>query len=242
LTNAKPHIVILGAGPAGIGAAFQLTRHQLARVTVLEQRQGVGGNSGSFEIEGMRVDYGSHRLHPACDPEVFADIKTLLGDDLLDRPRHGQIRLRGRWIHFPLKPLDLMFHLPPDFAFGVGKDLATKVLGRKPAQTAEDSFATALEAGLGRTICRDFYFPYAEKLWGLLPGELSSIQARRRVSAGSFSRMIKRVLSAIPGLRPPGSGRFFYPKHGYGQISEAFARAAQKAGANIMLNTRLESI
>lgn len=240
--NNRPHIVILGAGPAGIGAAFQLSRRQLARVTVVEQRQAVGGNSGSFEIEGMRVDYGSHRLHPACDPEVFADIRALLGEDLLDRPRHGQIRLRGRWIHFPLKPLDLMFHLPPDFVAGVGRDLAAKVLRRKADQSGEDSFATALEAGLGRTICRDFYFPYAEKLWGLLPGQLSSIQARRRVSAGSFSRMIKRVLSAVPGLKPPGSGRFFYPKRGYGQISEAFAQAAQQAGANILLNTRLQSI
>jgi protoporphyrinogen oxidase len=242
LTNAKPHIVILGAGPAGIGAAFQLSRRQLARVTVLDQNYWVGGNAGSFEIEGMRVDYGSHRLHPACDPEVFADIQALLGEDLLDRPRHGQILLRDRWIHFPLKPIDLIFRLPPDFLFGFGRDLATKILRGRKESAGEDSFASALEAGLGRTICRDFYFPYAEKVWGLLPGELSSIQARKRVSAGSFSRMMKRVFSNLPGLRRPGTGRFFYPKHGYGQISEAFAKAARQAGANLLLNTRVKSI
>ena len=72
---AKPHVVILGAGPAGLGAAFQLTRRALARVTVLEQNNWVGGNAGSFELEGFRVDYGSHRLHPACDPEVLQDIQ-----------------------------------------------------------------------------------------------------------------------------------------------------------------------
>ena len=111
----KPHVVILGAGPAGLGAAYRLSRRGLAQVTVLERNAWIAGNAGSFELAGMQVDYGSHRLHPACDPEVLDDIRSLLGDDLLDRPRHGRIRLRGRWIHFPLKPLDLALRLPPTF-------------------------------------------------------------------------------------------------------------------------------
>ena len=120
---ARPHIVILGAGPAGLGAAFELTRRALARVAVLEQAGEVGGTAASFELAGLRVDYGSHRLHPACDPEVLQDIRVLLGDDLLDRPRHGRIRLCGRWVHFPLKPLDLARRLPLGFAFvGYAKD------------------------------------------------------------------------------------------------------------------------
>ena len=125
----KPHIVILGAGPAGLGAAFQLKQRGLARVTVLEQHDRVGGNAGSFELAGMRVDYGSHRLHPACDPEILRDIRTLLGNDLLDRLRHGRIRLCGRWIQFPLKPSDLALGLPPSFSFGVAADLVRQALG-----------------------------------------------------------------------------------------------------------------
>ena len=89
----KPHIVILGAGPAGLGAAFQLTRRELASVTVLEHCKNVGGAAQSFELSGIQVDYGSHRLHPACDPEILRDIQTLLGEDLLDRPRHGRVRV-----------------------------------------------------------------------------------------------------------------------------------------------------
>src|SRR5438270_13816590 len=116
MTN--PHVVILGGGPAGIGAAFQLRRRDLANVTLLERNSWVGGNAGSFEIDGQRVDYGSHRLHPACDPAVLADIRALLDNELLDCPRHGRIRLRGRWIHFPLKPVDLALRLPPSFATG----------------------------------------------------------------------------------------------------------------------------
>jgi len=108
----RPHVVILGAGPAGLGAAFKLARRGNVRVTVLEQNKHIGGNAGSFDLAGMRADYGSHRLHPSCDPEILGDIQDLLGDDLLDRPRHGRIRLCGRWIHFPLKPIDLALGLP----------------------------------------------------------------------------------------------------------------------------------
>ncbi len=239
-TTHKPHVVILGAGPAGVGAAFQLTRRGAARVTVLEQNKSVGGNAGSFELDGLRVDFGSHRLHPACETGILRDLKDLLGDDLLDRPRHGRIRLQGRWIHFPLKPVDLLLRLPPPFALGVAGDLAAKVLPRRPA--TEETFATILERGLGSTICQEFYFPYARKLWGLAPEELSVTQARRRVSGSSLGKMIRKVLSAVPGLKPPGAGRFFYPRHGYGQISERLAEAAQRAGAEFLFGARVTAL
>lgn len=238
----KPHVVILGAGPAGLGAAFQLQRRGQAEVTVLERNAVVGGNAGSFELAGRRVDYGSHRLHPACDAEVMRDIRALLGDDLLDRPRHGRIRLRGRWIHFPLKPVDLALRLPPSFAVGVLVDSLRKLLPRASTDSMAETFASVLEAGLGRTICRDFYFPYARKIWGLEPEQMSVAQARRRVSAGSLTKMMRKVLSAVPGFKPPGSGRFFYPRRGFGQISEAYAQAAQEAGAAFHFNANVYSI
>ncbi len=239
----KPHVIILGAGPAGLGAAYQLHRRGLAQVTILERNRAVGGNAGSFELAGLPVDYGSHRLHPACDPEVLQDIRTLLGDDLLDRPRHGRIRLRRRWIHFPLKPLDLALRLPPSFALGITADFANKTLRRLSiADQPPESFASVLEQGLGRTICRDFYFPYARKIWGIEPGQLSAIQARRRVSAGSLQKMVGKVLAAVPGLKPPGSGRFFYPRRGFGQISEAFSQAAQATGAQVRLNATVQAV
>jgi protoporphyrinogen oxidase len=239
---AKPHVVILGGGPAGLGAAFQLTRTGRARVTLLEQNSRVGGNAGSFELAGMCVDYGSHRLHPACDPEVLEDIRALLGNDLLDRPRHGRIRLQARWIHFPLLPLDLVFKLPPNFTLGVAGDAVRKVIRRQTSRPDKETFGSVMEAGLGETICREFYFPYARKLWGLAPEELSPTQAHRRVRAGSLGKMMRKVLSAVPGLKPKGSGRFFYPRRGYGQISEAYYRAALEAGGEVQLNARVQSV
>lgn len=226
----RPRVVILGAGPAGVGAAWQLRRLDRADVTVLEQHAVPGGNAGSFEFGGMRVDFGSHRLHPATDPAIMADIKALLGDDLLDRPRHGRIGLRGRWIHFPLKPQDLLLRLDPGFALGTMRDMVTKPFR---GSAGGDTFADVLLANLGPTICHSFYFPYARKIWGREPEALSGIQARRRVSAGSFGKLIRKVLGAVPGLKPPGAGRFFYPRDGYGQISEAYAADAARHGADL---------
>lgn len=233
----KKRIVILGAGPAGLGAAWQLAKQNKAAVTVLEQGASVGGNAGSFELAGLRVDYGSHRLHPATSPEIMRDLRDLLGADLLERPRRGRIRLQNRWIHFPLKSQDLAFQLPLSFSAGVAFDAVGKLIPHSKA--AENSFTSVLENGLGTTICRDFYFPYARKIWGLPPESLSAIQARKRVSAGSLGKMARKVLSAMPGFKTPGAGKFYYPRGGFGQISEAIAGDALKYGAEIRLESRV---
>ena len=223
-------LAILGAGPAGVGAAYQAARRKLGHVLIVEQRDTPGGNAGSFDLAGLRVDYGSHRLHPSCDPRILADLKELLADDLDQRPRHGRIRLRNRWIGFPLRPVDLAWNLPPSFLFGTAADVIRK---RFIAKSGEESFASVLEAGLGRTVCRDFYFPFARKLWGLDPGELSPVQARRRVSASTPAKM----------LRKTASGRwFYYPRRGYGQISEALEQAAKNQGAEFLFGTRVTGI
>jgi protoporphyrinogen oxidase len=235
-----PHIVVLGAGPAGTGAAYKLRRTERATVTVLEAKDVVGGNAGSFTWGEQRLDYGSHRLHPASDPEVLGDIRALLGGELLDRPRHGRIRLGSSWIHFPLKPVDLLLRADRGFAAGAVRDMGARVLGRKPDEG--DTFASVLWANLGPAICTHFYFPYARKMWGVDPEELSAIQARRRVSAGSFGKLIKKVLGSVPGLKKPGSGRYYYPRRSFGAITEAYEGAAREAGAEFRLGWRVTGL
>ncbi len=235
----RPRVVVLGAGPAGVGAAFRLRRLDRADVVVLEQRDTVGGNAGSFEMGGQRVDYGSHRLHPACDPEVFEDIRRFLGDDLIRRRRHGRILLRGRWIHFPLNPLDVLMHAERNFLGGVTRDA---ILPRSKPASSEDTFASVLRASLGPTICDSFYFPYAKKIWGREPRELSSEQAKRRVSANSFSKLFGKMISQIPGVKRGDSGCFYYPREGYGQISEAYAAEASRLGADVRLRARVTKL
>jgi len=234
----RPHIAILGAGPAGAGVAYRLARRDVFQVTVLERGGTVGGNAGSFEFGGLRVDYGSHRLHPSCAPEILDDIRGMLGPGLLDRPRHGRIRLRGRWVHFPLKPADLALHLPPSFLVGAAMD----AIGRPLRRAGGESFAGVLQQGLGPTICRDFYFPYARKIWGVDPESLDAEQARRRVSAGSMWKMARKILNSVAGLKPKGSGRFFYPKRGFGSITEAYNEAAVAHGAELKLRTGVAAL
>lgn len=241
VSTARTRIAILGAGPAGVGAAWQLARSGKASPIVIEQRDDVGGNAGSFELEGIHVDYGSHRLHPSCKPQILSDIKSLLNGELLDRVRHGRIRLRGRWIHFPLKPQDLLLHLPLSFALGVSRDSLQKLVERS-SNGKEDNFATTLERNLGTTICRDFYFPYAQKIWGLAPEAISATQAQRRVSAGSLPKMARKVIGLVPGFKSPGAGHFYYPRKGYGQITTSMADAARELGADIRLRTRVRKL
>jgi len=233
-------VAILGAGPAGVAAALALARRGFD-VKVFERESRVGGNAGSFELAGIRVDYGSHRLHPASDPQVLAEIRDLLGDDLLERPRHGRIRLMGRWIHFPLRPADLALRAHPVFALGVGADMLRKALPSRASDSGDENFASVLEEGLGRTICREFYFPYARKMWGIEPNEIAAAQAYKRVSAGSLAKMIKRLLPGGTGSGAANTkGIFYYPRNGYGQISERLCEAAELAGARVHLGKAVD--
>jgi protoporphyrinogen oxidase len=221
--------VVLGAGPAGVGAAYRAARDG-HRVILVERAGHVGGAAASHTVAGVRVDLGSHRLHPTVEPRILAVLHELLGDDLQRRPRNGRIRLGDRWIAFPLRPLDLARRLPPAMAAGAIRDAALRPI--RPGPRA-DTFEEVLRAALGPTLCERFYFPYARKLWGLEPSELSGEQARRRVSARSPGRLVGRVLA-----RGSAGKRFFlYPRRGYGQLWEALADGAASAGAEVLLDT-----
>jgi protoporphyrinogen oxidase len=230
-------LLILGGGPAGVGAAFRAARRGLS-VALIERGDRVGGAAGSVEVGGMRVDLGSHRLHPSIAPEILADLQALLGSDLQRRPRKGRIRLMGRWIAFPLRTSDLVRHMPPSFVAGATWDALLSPL-RKPQK---DTFDEVLRAGLGPTICKRFYFPYAEKIWGLAPHEISGEQARRRVTADSPLKIAARVIRGSGSGGGRGAAHFWYPRRGYGQISEAFADAAADAGADVRLRTSATAV
>jgi protoporphyrinogen oxidase len=231
----QPHVVILGGGPAGCGAAFQLRRTDKARVTLIERQGHFGGNAGSFQWGGQWLDYGSHRLHYTTHPDVLADIRALLDGDLLERKRNGRIRLRGRFVRFPFKPADLLVSLDKRFTAGVLTDMAAGKLGLRK-RTGRDTFADVLLESLGPTICESFYFPYARKIWGRDASELSGTQARRRVTANSFAKLIKRI------VKPVGAGMFYYPRRGFGQITTSYADAATRLGAELLTNTSVEAL
>ena len=225
--------MVLGGGPAGLGAALWAARRGLS-VTLLEQAPFPGGAAAGHDVGGLRVDVGSHRLHPSVNPGILAELQALLGDDLQRRTRHGRIRLGGRWVAFPLRTGDLLRSLPPGFAAAAAWDAAT-AWSRKPRA---DNFAEAVRAGLGPTMLRRFYGPYARKIWGVDATELSGEQARRRIGANSAGGVLARVLRSGQGERP----WFWYPRRGFGQIAEALAAAASSEGAEVRLGTAVAGV
>ena len=236
----KKNIFVLGGGPAGLACAMYLLRTDIeADITVLESNSFVGGLASSFCEQGLYFDYGTHRLHPHSTPEVMQDIKDLMGDDLVLRPRNGRIGLDGNFIKFPLNPINLATGLSFGFSSSIVFDMITKQFIRK---SKKNTYSGILLNGVGKTLCRKFYFPYARKIWGIEPDEIDATQAHRRVSANSITKTILKTFENIPGIKKKNSGIFYYPKKGYGQISDEMAREVERLGGKISLNSRVETI
>ncbi|MGH4022438.1 MAG: protoporphyrinogen/coproporphyrinogen oxidase [Pseudonocardiaceae bacterium] len=226
-------LVVLGAGPAGLAAAWRAARSGLSTI-VLERAGAVGGMAASFTVAGVRVDHGSHRLHPSTAPHVLADLATLLGDDLQLRRRNGRLRIAGSWVSFPLRPAELARALPPAMIARLVGEAVTAPLRRgEPV-----SYADALRRGLGPTLYEALYAPYARKLWGLPGDAIDAEQARVRVTADTPWKIAARMLR-----RNSGQGRVFhYPRRGFGQIADALADAADLAGTEIRLGVTVDRI
>ena len=203
--------VVIGAGPAGLATAWQLQRdgHE---VRVLEASDHVGGMAGVREVAGVRVDLGSHRLHPSTPPWLLDELGQLV--ELQERPRNGRIRMGGRWVPFPLTPVGLVRGLPARVAARAALDAVVAPLRRPKA----DTYAEVVRAGLGPTVWRRFHEPYAWKLWDTDPDLLAGELARRRVSASSPADIARRLAR---GLR--STPTFLYPRRGFGAIAEALA-------------------
>jgi protoporphyrinogen oxidase len=228
-------LIVLGAGPAGLMAAWRAGRAGRS-VVVLERANVVGGMAASFSVAGVRVDHGSHRLHPSTAPEIMADLRALLGDDLQTRPRHGRLRVDDRWVEFPLRPADLARSLPPATIARIGAEAITAPLRRRGTAT---SYADALRRGLGPTLYGRLYGPYAVKLWGRPGEEIDPEQARVRVRADTPWKIAGRMLRRSAG----GTGRtFYYPRRGFGQIVDAVAAAAVEHGVKLELGAEVTEI
>ena len=227
-------VVVLGGGPAGLAAAWRAAGSGRS-VLLLERAPAVGGMAASFEVAGVRVDTGSHRLHPATPAPVLSLLRGLLGDDLQTRRRNGQLRVYDRWVDFPLRPVELARTLPPSALLRIGRDAATRPVTR-PDPT---SYASLLVSTLGPELYNALYGPYAEKLWGLPGRDIDAEQARRRVSTGGVWG-IARTLVRLDRSRP---GRvFYYPRRGFGQIADVLAEAAAAAGAAVETGAEVTAV
>lgn len=225
-------VAVLGSGPAGLAAAYRLATSGRS-VVLFERASVVGGLAGSFDVAGVRVDHGSHRLHPSTAPEIMALLQSLPRLELQRRPRHGRIRLANRWVAFPPRAADLARRLPRAFVLGLVRDALVAPVRRPRA----DTFAEVVRANLGPTMAEGFYFPYVRKIWAAEPDGLSGELARRRVGARSTSDLVRKL--ARPRRRAPDAGHFYYPRRGFGAIVDALRDAAASEGADLRLDSEV---
>jgi protoporphyrinogen oxidase len=223
--GASADLVILGAGPAGLAAAWRAARRGLD-VVVLEKSSQVGGLAGSFEVDGIRVDYGSHRLNPATEPEILHDLRGLLGADLQTRVRHDRLLVAGSWVGYPLRPREVASALPSRIVRRAARDAVLS-----PVRRAGDSYAGVLRAGVGPTLYDAVYGPWALKQWGLPGDAIAAEQARRRARVDHPWRLAARVVARSRGT---AEDTFLYPRTGFGQLSESLADAAVAEGASVL--------
>lgn len=231
MTALSADFIILGAGPAGLAAAYLLAQRGF-EVIVLEKSERVGGLAASRTVAGQSVDYGSHRLHPSAAPRILELLTRLLGGELQARRRNGRILLRDRWLRFPLSAGDVLRSAPKPFLARAAAGAAAACLRRRRS----DSFHQYVRTGLGRPMGEEFYFPYARKIWGMSPERLSGEQARRRIGADSPWKLAGKL------RRSGQKGSFYYPAGGFGSIPQVLAEAAVREGAAIYTGTEAESV
>jgi len=102
----RPPVIILGAGCAGLSAAWRL-RSKGREVLLVEAEGHAGGLAGGIRIEGNTYEYGPHIFH-TTDPEILADIKSIMGAELLPYHRTIQIKFLGNYFQFPLSMKDVL--------------------------------------------------------------------------------------------------------------------------------------
>lgn len=234
------HVLVLGAGPAGLMAALDLTRAG-ARVTIVDQSPAGGGLGGTNRFEGRhgtyRFDFGGHRFI-THDAALLALVEDLVGEDLLHAIRKSVIRFQGRTYDYPLSVGNLLTAAPLGLLAGASGDLLASPF-RRPR---DESFAHWIESRFGRTLYRNFFEGYTAKLWGMDPRALSADWAEQRISLLDLKDVARRLLPRRDDTPRTYSRTYRYPRHGFGVIFERLADRVRAQGGELRFATRVTAI
>jgi len=217
-------VIIIGGGPAGLTAAYQLTKAGIASV-VLEKDRVVGGISRTATHNGYRFDIGGHRFFTKV-PAVEAMWREVLGDtDFLRRQRLSRIYYNKRFFHYPLRPANALLGLG---LWNSALILASYLKAQLFPQQPEVTFEQWVSNRFGERLYRTFFKTYTEKVWGIPCHQISAEWAAQRIKGLSLLSALK---NALLQQQAPDKSRviktlidaFDYPRLGPGQMWEAVA-------------------
>jgi protoporphyrinogen oxidase len=236
------NVVILGAGPAGLTAAYELSRMGV-HCTVLERDSVPGGLARTVDYKGYLFDLGGHRFYTKV-PLIERIWFDVLGEDFLTRPRLSRIFYRSKFFQYPLDPLDVIHGLGP---FEVLKCALSSLKSHIAPQKPEDNLAAWISNRFGNRLFEMFFKSYTEKVWGVSCSELSAEWAAQRIRGLSFQSI---VLDALK-LRPKHACRnpiktlireFHYPRRGPGMLWAKVQEIVEERGSKVIFDAPVERI
>ncbi|MBK5264529.1 MAG: NAD(P)/FAD-dependent oxidoreductase [Alphaproteobacteria bacterium] len=240
-------VAIIGAGPAGLTAAYLLTKKGYS-VTVIEKDPTyVGGISRTVEYKGFRFDIGGHRFF-SKSKEVVDLWNEILPDDFIQRPRMSRIYYEGKFYSYPLRAFEALGNL------GIFRStlcmLSYLRWKLKPKQNVR-SFEDWVVNQFGHKLYSIFFKTYTEKVWGMPCDEMSADWAAQRIKGLSLGAAVFDGLKRSLGLnKRPNDGMatktllesFRYPRQGPGMMWDAARDFVVKGGNRVLMGHALKQL
>ncbi len=224
--------VVIGGGPAGLTAAYLLSKQGYA-VTVLEGDNIVGGISRTAQYKGYRFDIGGHRFFTKIKPveDLWYEI---LGEDFISVPRLSRIHYDGKFFDYPLKAANALAGLGLWRAFRI---LASYLKAHWWPNPVEENFEQWVTNRFGKVLYETFFKTYTEKVWGIPCTEIRAEWAAQRIQGLSLA---KAILSAASLNKRSDKiktliNEFQYPRLGPGQMWETCTDRIRGMGNQVLL-------
>lgn len=228
-----PPVVVIGAGPAGLSAAYELARRSI-QPTVLEKADRVGGLARTEVYEGYRFDIGGHRFYSRIE-EIEQLWQRMLGDDLLQVPRLSRIYYQGKFFNYPLDLFNTLFNLGPVESL---KILASYLKAQVWPYPEEANFEQWVINRFGRRLYTAFFKTYTEKVWGIPCHKIQADWAAQRIMDLSLTSAVVNALFGTNGAKTL-IDEFHYPAQGPGMMWERFKEVVEDQGGRVYLDSEV---